>query len=187
MLYSIPSTPAQSTPRVDNLNKRRREVVPDSMKSTSQLTRGTQASNKNCHRCDVLLGSRGSRLESQQNQSGTSRTTHSNYQPSRQSPSPGPKETNVFARQHKRPRGSTIQINPYIKPWTEPDRQEHLETVHLSENSGDVYQNPGEADDTESDTESNTQALDIEDDTALARHHGSQAPGQQGNSRLITV
>ena len=177
---------SQSTPRVGNQNGRRREVVPDSMGSTSQLTPGVQASNQNGRRRDVVLGSRGSGSGSQQNQSGTSRTTRSNCQPSRRSPSPGPNETSVLARQHKRPRRSTIQTRAYIEPGTEPDGQEHLETVHLSDDSSDAYQNPGDADETESDTEPDTEALDIEEDTASARRHGSQA-GQQGNSGPMTV
>ena len=58
--------------------------------------------------------------------------------------------------------------------------------VHLSDDSSDVYQNPGDADETESDTEPDTEALDIEKDTESARRHGLQA-GQQGNSGPMTV
>ena len=61
-----------------------------------------------------------------------------------------------------------------------------METVHLSDDSSDAYQNPGDADETESDTEPDTEALDIEEDTASARLFGSQA-GQQGNSGPMTV
>ena len=45
------------------------------MGSTSQLTPGTQASNQNRQRREVILGSTGSRSGSQQNQSGTCQTT----------------------------------------------------------------------------------------------------------------
>ena len=175
-----------STPRVGNQNGGRREVVPDFMGSTSQLTPGVQASNQNGRRRDVVLGSQGSESGSQQNQSGTSRKTRSNCQPSRPSPSHGPNKTSVLARQHKLPRRSIIQTRAYIEPGTEPDGQEHLETVHLSDDSSDAYQSPGDADEIESDTEPDTEALDIEEDTASARRHGSQAD-QQGNCGPMTV
>ena len=147
---------SKSTSRVGIQHGRRRKIVPDSMGSTSQLNPRVQASNQNGRRRDVVLGSRGSGSGSQQNQSGTSWTTQSNGQPSRRSPSPGPNETSVLARQHKRPRRSTIQTRAYIEPGTEPDGQEHLETVNLSDDSSDDYQNPGDADETESDTEPDT-------------------------------
>jgi len=62
-----------------------------------------------------------------------------------------------------------------------------LETVHLSDDSSDAYQNLGDAEETESDTEPDTETLDIEEGTASARRHGSQAAGQQGNSGPMTV
>ena len=58
--------------------------------------------------------------------------------------------------------------------------------VHLSDDSSDLYQNPGDADETETDTAPDTEALDIEKDIASAKRHGSQA-GQQRNSGPITV
>ncbi|PUU79715.1 hypothetical protein B9Z19DRAFT_1124812 [Tuber borchii] len=65
--------------------------------------------------------------------------------------------------------------------------QEHLEMVHLSDDSSDAYQNLDDAEETESDTEPDIETLDIEEGTALARRHGSQAVGQQRNSDPITV
>ena len=177
---------SQSTPRVGNHNGPRREIVPDSMGFTIQLTPGVQASNQNGRRRVVVLDSRESESGSQQNQLGTSRTTRSNCQPTRRSPCPGSNETSVLARQHKRPPRSTIQTRGYIEPGTEPDRQDHLETVHLRDYSSNASHNPGDADETKSDTEPDTEALDIEEDTAPARCHGSQA-GQQGNSGPMTV
>ena len=156
---------SQSTSRVGNQNGCRCEVVPVSMGSTSQLTPELQASNQNGRRRDVVLASRVSGLGSQQYQSGTSQTTQSNSQLSRRSPSPGPNETSDLATQQKRPRRSTIPTRAYIELGTEPDGKLHLKTVHLSDNSRDAYQNPGNADQTESDTWPDTEALDIEDVT----------------------
>ena len=63
----------------------------------------------------------------------------------------------------------------YIEPGTEPDGQEHLETLHLSDDSSDAHPNPGDTDEPESDTKPDTEGLDIEEDTASARRHGLQA------------
>ncbi|PUU75423.1 hypothetical protein B9Z19DRAFT_1131339 [Tuber borchii] len=51
----------------------------------------------------------------------------------------------------------------YIKPETELDGKEHLETVHLRDNSSDAYQNLGDAEETELYTEPDTETLDIEE------------------------
>ena len=106
----------QSTPQVGNQNGGRRQVVPDSWGSTSQLTPGVQGNNQKGRRRDLVLGSTGSGSGSQQNQSRSSRMTRSNCQPSRWSPSPGPNEISVLARQHRRHWRSTIQTSAYIEP-----------------------------------------------------------------------
>ena len=127
---------SQPTSWVGNYNGGRRDFLPDFKGSTSPPTSQMQAS---WGWEDVVLGSRGSGSGSQKNQSSTFWTTRSNYQPSCLRPSPGPNKSSILAWPPKRPRRLTIQTMVYVKSQTEPDRQEHLETVDLSGDSSDGY------------------------------------------------
>jgi len=131
----VPDTMASSqpTPRVGNLNGRRRNVVPDTMASSQPAPRVGNL-NMNGHRRDVVPDPIGSRLGMQADESGSSQTLLT-HEPSRRSQSPGPGETGVLARPPKRPRRMTIQTRANIEPEAEPDGQGHLETVHLSDDS----------------------------------------------------
>ena len=76
-----------------------------------------------------------------------------------------------------------------IEPEAQPDGQAHLETVHLSYNSSDEYQNPGNADETGSETEIIFDASDISEGTTSGRHHRSQASSRQANDqpRMVQI
>jgi len=150
---------SQPTPRLGNLNGHRRDVVPDTMAS-SQPTPRVGNLNMNRRRRDVVPDPIGSGSGMQADQSGSSQTLLT-HQPSRQSQSPGPGETGVLARPPKRPRRTTIQTRANIEPEAEPDRQGHLETVPLSDDSSDEYHNPCKADETGSETEIDVDASDI--------------------------
>ena len=128
----------QPTSRVGNLNGRRRDVVPSSIGSSQPTPR---VGNLVRRRPDVV-DSVGSGLGTQQNETGSSQTTTlRSRQPSHQSPSPSPNEDNVQSRPSKGPRRTTIQTREFIEPEMEPDGQAHLETVRLSDDSSDEYQN----------------------------------------------
>ncbi|PUU77999.1 hypothetical protein B9Z19DRAFT_1065385 [Tuber borchii] len=157
------------------------------MGSISQLTPGVQAIIQNGCRRGVLLGSRGSGSGSQQNQSCFSPMTLNNYQPSRWSLSPGSNETSIPAKPPKRPQRSTIQTRVYIEPEADHNVQDYWETVHLSDDSSNAYQNLGDTEETKSDTEPDTETLDIEEGTVSEPRHSSQTAGQLGNSSPMTV
>ena len=52
----------------------------------------------------------------------------------------------------------------YTEPEGKPDAQPHIETVRLSNDSSDEYQNSCRSDQTESDTEPDAEDNDIPDD-----------------------
>ena len=79
----------------------------------------------------------------------------------------------------KRPRRTTIQTRAIIEAQAEPDRQGHLETVYLSDDSSDEYQNPWNADETGSESEIDVDASDISEGTTSGRRHRSQASHRQ--------
>ena len=129
---------SQPTPRIGNLNGRRRDIVPDTMVSSQQTPR---IGNLNSRRRDVVPDPIGSGSGMQPDESGSSLLN----QASRRSKSPVPSGTGVLARPPKCPRRTTIQTRANIEPEMEPDGQGHLETVHLSDDSSDEYQNPYDA------------------------------------------
>jgi len=94
---------------------------------------------------------------------------------SRRSQSPGPGETRVLARPPKLLRRTTIQTSANIEPEMEPDGQGHLDTVHLSDDSCDEYQNPSNPDETGLETELNADDSDISKGTTSGQPHASQA------------
>ena len=104
-------------------------------------------------------------------------------QPSRRSPSLSPNKKSVPSRPPKCPRRTTIQIGELIEPETEPDGQAHLETVRLSNNSSDEYQNPDHPEDTDSETELDSETLDIAEGVASRWRDQPQA----ADTRWTTV
>jgi len=109
------------------------------------------------------------------------------HPPSCRSQSPGLGETGVLARPLKRPRRTTIQTRANIEPGAEPDGQGHLETVHLSDDSSDKYQNPRNADETRSETKIDVDASNISEGTTSGWCHRSQASRGQGKGQRHMV
>jgi hypothetical protein len=196
---------SQPTPRVGNLNGRRRDVVPDTM-GTSQPTSGvgrqnrrrrdivpdTMGSGQPTPRMDTLNGrtraavpaTRGSGSGTRRNEIGSSHSTPPNNQLSNQNSSP---IAGCLQRPPKRPRRSTIQTNTYNEPEPEPDGQGHMEAVQLCDDSSDEYQASQHGDETEPDTEPDVEDLGSGDDTPSGRRRGSQAAEGQGSSRARAV
>ena len=137
---------SQPTPRVGNLSGRRRQGGTNGMRSPS-LRSGMQHT-----------------------QSGGSPSTLPKEQPSRLRPTP-PNATGVLERPPKRPWRRTIQSTTYNDIETEPDAQALTETIRLSGDLSDKYQNSRRSDQTESDTESDMEDNDIPDATAAGLHH----------------
>jgi len=172
---------SQRTPRVGNLNGHRRNVVPDTMASCQPAPRVGNLNMNGCRR-NVVPNPIGSGSGMQGDESGSSQTLLT-HQPSCRSQSPGPGETRVLARPPKRPRRTTIQTRASIEPEVEPDGQGHLETVYLSDDSSDEYQNPCNADETGSETEIDVDASDISEGTISGQRHRSQASRIEGKGR----
>jgi len=183
----IPDTIASSqpTPRVDNLNGCRRNVVPDTMASSQTAPRVGDL-NMNGRRHDIVPNPIGSGSGMQADESGGSQTPLT-HQPSRLRQSSRPCETGVLARPPKRQRRTTIQTRANIEPEAEPDGQGRLETVHLSDDSSNEYQNPCNADETGSETEINVDASDISEGTTSGRRHRSQASRRVGKGERPMV
>ena len=142
---------SQPTPRVGNLSGCRRQVETDGIRSAS------------------------SRSGTQQTQSGGSPSTLPNERPSRVCPRP-PGVTGVLERPPKSPQRRTIQSTTYNYIETEPDAQAPTETVRLSDDSSDEYQNSRRADQTESDTEPDTEDNDMLDATGAELRYLSRQP-----------
>jgi len=124
---------SQPTPRVGNLSGRRRDIIPDSMGSNQPTSRG---GNMNGRRRDVVPADRVSRSVTQQTESGNSNSAESSGRNS----SPPPIARGLLARPAKRVQSSTIQTTAYTEPEIEADGQGHMEPVCLSDDSSDVYQ-----------------------------------------------
>ena len=176
---------SQPTPRVGNLNGLGRNVVPDTMASSQPATQVGNL-NMNGRRRDIVPDPFGSGSEMRPDESGSSQTLLT-HQPSRRSQSPCLGETGVLARLPKRPRRTTIQTRANSEPKAEPDRQGHLQTIHLSDDSSDEYQNPCNADETGSETEIDVDASDICEGTTSGRRHRSQASRGQGKGQRPMV
>ena len=68
----------------------------------------------------------------------------------------------VFNQGHpSAPGEQQYKLGNLSSPKTEPDGQAHLETVHLSDDSSDEYQNPDDPEETDSETELDSETLDI--------------------------
>jgi len=148
---------SQPTPRVGNLNGRRRQVIPDGIRS-ARLRSGTQ-----------------------QKQSGSSPSTLPNEQPSHVRPTP-PNPTGALERPPNRPRRRTIQSTTYTDIETEPDPQVPTGTVHLSDDSSDECKDSRGSDQTESDPEPDAEDDDIPDATGAGPCHRSRTADEQTNN-----
>jgi len=152
---------SQPTPRVGNLNRRRRDAITDAM------------------------GSGRSRPGTQQNGSGSSTSTPSNPSPR---PNPSPRDsTRALGRPPKGPRRSIIQTTAYSEPDVEQDAQVDPETVRLSDDSSDEYQDSHISDETELDIEPDAECDATPDSTASGPPHRSRTAGRQSNNRMTTV
>ena len=89
----------------------------------------------------------------------------------------------------KRARRSTLQTTAYSQPEGEPDAQEQIATVRLSNESSDDYQKSHRSDETESDTEPDAEDNDVpDDDTESGSCHRSRtADTRQANTPVSTV
>ena len=173
---------SQPTPRVGNLSKRRRGAVPDTMGSSQPTPR---VGNQNRRGRDVVP--EGSDSGTQQNESVSFHSTPPNDQlPSRNS-SPPPIAGRPGGRPPKRSRRSTIQTTAYTEPEIEPDGQGDMEPVHLSDDSSDEYHASDHGEETEPDTEPDVEDLDSADGTLSRQLRGSQTAERQGNHELRTV
>jgi len=72
-------------------------------------------------------------------------------------------------------RRRTLQTTAYSEPEREPDAQQQIATVRLSDESSDEYQNSRRSDETELDTEPDAEDNDLlDDDTASGSRHPSR-------------
>jgi len=140
----------------------------------------------NRRRRDVVPGPIGCGSGMQAEESASSQTLLT-HQPSRRRQSPGPGETGVLASPPKCPRRTTIQTRANIEPEGASIGQGHLETVHLSDDRSDEYQNPCNADETGSETEIAVDASNISEGTTSGRRHRSQASRRRGKGQRPLV
>ncbi|PUU76873.1 hypothetical protein B9Z19DRAFT_1066302 [Tuber borchii] len=152
---------SQPTPRVGNLSGRRRKAVSDCVRSAR------------------------SRSGTQQNQSSNLPSTLPNGQSSHLHHAP-PNATGALERPAKHARRRTIQSTTYADIEMEHDAQAPTETVRLSDESSDEYQNSRGSDQTESDTEPDAEDNDIPEATGAGLRHRSQIVDGQTNIRVST-
>ena len=81
-----------------------------------------------------------------------------------------------------RPRRATIQTSKFIKHETEPDGRAHLETICLSGDSSHKYQKPDYAEETDSETQLDSETLDIAEGAPSWR---CDLPHAANNCRII--
>ena len=153
---------SQPTLRVGNLSGRRRQFGIDGIRSAN------------------------SRSGTQQTQSGGTPSTLPNEQASRLRPTP-PNATGALERLPKRARRSKIQSTTYNDIQKEPEAQAVTQTIRLSDDSGDEYQNSRRADQTESDTEPDTEDNDFRDATGAGLRHRSRTVDVRTNTCVSTV
>jgi len=171
---------SQPTPQVGNLSRRRRDVIPDSMRSNQPTSRGGNISGR---RRDVVPADRLSRSVTQET---TSVSSHSAELAGRNSSAP-PIARGLLVRPAKRLRSSTIQTTAYTEPEMEADRQGHMEPVRLSDDSRDEYQRSHPGHEAEPDTEPEGANLGGGDETTPRRRRGPQLVETHGNNRPRTV
>jgi len=98
-----------------------------------------------------------------------------------------PNTTGALERPPKRPRRMTIQSTMYTDIETEPDGLVPTETVRLSDDDSDEYEDSRGSDQSESDTEPDTEDNDIPDATGAGLRHRSRTADKQTNNRVSTV
>jgi hypothetical protein len=157
---------SQPTPRVGNLYRRKRDAVPADRRSGSQTQR-TESGSSNSTR-------------TLQPESGSS---------SGRSSSPPQNTRRPLSRPAKRPRRSTLQATAYTEHEEEPGAQPQIETVRLSDDSSDEYQNSHRSDETESDTEPDAEENDNPDHNTESgpRRRSRTGDRRQTNTRVSTV
>jgi len=94
-----------------------------------------------------------------------------------------PNATGALERPPKPPRRRTIQSTTYTDIETEPDAQVPTETVCLSDDSSDEYEDSRGSDQTESDTERDAEDDDIPDATGAGLRHRSRTADTQTNKQ----
>jgi len=156
---------SQPTPRVGNLSRRRRDVIPDFMGSNQPTSRG---GNMKRRRGDVVPVDRLSRSVTQQTESGSSNSAESSGRNS----SPPPIARRLLARPAKRLRSSTIETTAFTEPEMEADGQGYMEPVCLSDDSSDEYQISHPGDESELDTEPEGANLGGADEKTPRRRRG---------------
>jgi len=165
-------------------------------KSLSQPT--SRVGNLERRRRDAIPAQRGSGSGTQRTKSGSSHSTRtlpakssSSYgtQSSGRSSSPPQTTRGPTSRPVEDARRRTLQTTAYIEPEGEPDAQQQIATVRLSDESSDRYQNSCRSDEADLDTEPDAEDNDVPDvDTGSGSHHRSRtADRRQGNTRGSTV
>jgi len=140
---------SQPAPQVGNMYRCRRNAVPVDRGSGSGTQRTESGSSHSTRTLEA--------------ESGSSHGTQSSGRGS----SPPQITRRLPSRPTKRPRRSTLQTTAYTEHLGETDASPQMETVRLSDNSSDEYQNSCRSDQTESDTEPDAEDNDIlDDDTA---------------------
>jgi len=171
---------SQPTPRVGNLSRRSRDVIPDSMGSNQPTSK---MGNMNVHRGDLVPADRLSRSVTQQTESASSNSAESSVCDS----SPPPIARRLLARPAKHLRSSTIQTTAYTEPEMEADGQGHMEPFCLSDDSSHEYQMSHPGDETEPDTEQEGANLCGADETTPRRRRRPRLVETHGNNRPRTV
>jgi len=148
---------SQPTSRVGNLEWRRRDAIPPQRGSGS----GTQRTES-----DSSYSTRTLPAESSSSHGTQSSGRSSSPPQTRRCPTSQPV---------KCARRRTLQTTAYSEPEGEPDAQQQIATVHLSDESRDEYQNSRRSDETESDTEPDAEDNDVPDDnTGSGSRHQSR-------------
>jgi len=162
---------SQPAPRVGHMYGRSRNAVPVDRASGSETRRTEPGSS---HSTRTLTA-----------ESGSSHGTQS----SGRSSSPPQIIRRLPLRPTKSPRRSTLQTTAYTEHLGETDAPPQIETVRLSDDSSNEYQNSRRSDQTESDTEPDAEDNDIpDDDTAPGtRRRSRSAERRQAKSRVSTV
>jgi len=144
------------TSPVGNLEWRRRDAIPAQRESGS----GTQRTKSGSSHSTRTLPAESSSSH------GTQSSARSSFPPqtTRRPTSPPV----------KRARRRTLQTTAYSEPEGEPDAQQQIATVRLSDESSDEYQNSRRSDETESNTQPDAEDNDVpDDDTGSRSRHQS--------------
>jgi len=145
---------SQQTSRVGNLERRRRDAIPAQRGSGS----GTQRTESGSSHSTRTLPA----------ESSSSHGTQS----SGRSSSPPQTTRRPTSLPVKRARRSTLQTTAYSEPEGEPDGQQQIATVRLSDERSDENENSRRSDETEADTQPDPEDNDLlDDDTGSGSRH----------------